>query len=119
MDQDCIFCKIVEEKIPSTKINESKNFIAILDMAPQTEGHTLIIPKEHFKTILDFPQDLSKEFLQFTKETSKKLMEKYNSEGFNLVVNTFESAGQIVDHFHLHILPRKNNDGYNLSLKKN
>lgn len=118
MNQDCIFCGIVEGKIPSTKINESKNFIAILDTAPQIKGHLLIISKKHFKTILDFPQNLSEEFLEFTKETSKKLMEKYNSDGFNLIVNTFKSAGQIVDHFHAHILPRKKDDEHSLSLKK-
>ena len=116
--KECIFCKIVEDKIPSTRINESQNFIAILDVAPQTEGHTLIITKKHFKTILDLPENLSNEFLQFAKETSKKLKEKYNSEGFNIIINTFKEAGQIVDHFHIHILPRKKGDEYSLSLNK-
>lgn len=117
--KDCIFCKIIEDKISSTKINESENFIAIYDAAPQIEGHTLIIPKKHFKTILNLPENFSNELLQFTKETSKKLMEKYHAEGFNLIINTNKSAGQIVDHFHLHILPRKKDDGMNLSLNKN
>lgn len=115
--KDCIFCKIVEDKISSTKINESENFIAIFDTAPQVEGHTLIVSKKHFETILNLPENFSNEFLQFIKETSKKLIKKYNAEGFNLIINTNKSAGQIVDHFHLHILPRKKGDGMNLSLK--
>lgn len=118
MKDDCIFCKIIRGEISSTKVNESENFIAILDVAPQVEKHTLVIPKKHCTTILDLEKNLSEEFLTFTKETSKKLMNKTKSQGFNLVVNTFRPAGQIVDHFHAHILPRKKDDGYNLSLNK-
>jgi histidine triad (HIT) family protein len=118
MDQDCIFCKIVEEKSPSKKIYENNNFIAILEITPQVEGHTLIIPKKHYKTILDLPNELGNDLIDFIKKTNSILKEKYNSKGFNIIINTSKEAGQIIDHLHIHILPRKKDDGHSLSLKK-
>jgi histidine triad (HIT) family protein len=117
MNQDCIFCKIVEGKSPSTKIYEDNNFIALLEIAHQTEGHTLIITKKHYKTIIDLPNDLGNNLIEFIKKTYSILKEKYNSDGFNIIVNTSKEAGQIIDHLHIHILPRKKDDGYSLSLK--
>lgn len=118
MVDECVFCRIAKGEIPSTKINETDNFFAFLDVAPLVEGHTLIIPKKHFKTILDLPNSLAPELMDFIKKTSLKLMKEYNVEGFNLINNAFSSAGQIVDHVHFHILPRKKDDGYFLSLGK-
>jgi len=115
---DCIFCKIVKGEIPSEKILENENFLAFLDIHPEVEGHTLVVPKEHFETILDFDSSLSKELIDFIKEVYEILNKKFNSTGFNLVQNNFKSAGQIVDHIHFHILPRRENDGRVLSLKK-
>lgn len=118
MKENCIFCKIAEGKIPAERIYENKNFFSIPDAHPQTKGHSLIISKNHFETILDFPEKMGAEFLEGVKKTYKELNKNNNYDGFNLVVNTFRSAGQIVDHFHLHIFPRKSNDGLNLNLNK-
>lgn len=117
MTDECIFCRIVKQNSEKF-INENDDFIAVLDIAPQIEGHTLIIPRKHFTTILDLPSDFGLSFLKFVKETSEILMNKYNSDGFNLAVNTNRSAGQIVDHFHMHIFPRRKNDGYHLSIRE-
>lgn len=108
---ECIFCKIAQGKIPAKKVAESNNFVAILDANPKTEGHTLIIPKKHFVTLLDIPNKLGEEFLKFTKDVAEHLMEKKKGDGFNLLMNNLEVAGQVVMHAHIHIIPRNDGDG--------
>jgi len=105
--KDCIFCKIVSGEIPSEKIYENDNFFSIPDANQQIEGHSLVISKKHFQTILDLPSTLGTELLDCIKETALKLIDEHKSDGFNLVQNNFESAGQLVKHIHFHILPRK------------
>ncbi len=107
MKKDCIFCKIANGGIPRETIYENDNFFSISDANQQIDGHSLVISKKHFETILDLPSTLGTELLDCIKKTSLILIEKYNAEGFNLVNNNFECAGQAVKHFHLHILPRR------------
>jgi len=114
--EDCIFCKIVKGEIPSEKVYEDDNFIGILDINPESEGHTLIFPKKHFKTILDTPSSLGNEFFDAIKKVSLKLIEDGKAEGFNIVFNVYELAGQEINHVHAHIIPRKENDGCKLKL---
>ena len=111
MSKDCIFCKIAKGEIKSNKICENDNFFSIPDANPKAEGHTLVISKNHYKTTLDMPSSLGLELLDCIKETAFKLMKKYDSDGFNIVSNNFESAGQVIHHVHFHILPRKKGDG--------
>jgi histidine triad (HIT) family protein len=113
---DCIFCKIIKEEIPSEKVYEDDNFIGILDANPEMKEHTLIISKKHFKTILDMPSSLGNELLDAVKKIALKLIDKGKAEGFNLIVNTYKLAGQEVDHVHAHILPRKKGDGMKLKM---
>ena len=113
-EKNCIFCKIIRDKVKAIKIAESNNFIAMLDAHPQTEGHTLIIPKKHFVTLLDLPNKLGEELLAFTKKVASKILEEKKGDGFNIVMNNLEPAGQIVKHAHIHILPRKEGDGFKI-----
>lgn len=107
MTKDCIFCKIANGEIPiEKKIYENDNFFSIPDANQQTEGHSLIISKRHFETFLDIPSTLGTELTDCIKKTAMRLIEKHKSEGFNIVNNNFEVAGQVVKHFHIHILPR-------------
>jgi len=110
MEKNCIFCKIAKAEVPCEKIYENDNFFSIPDANPKIKGHSLIISKKHFETCLDFPSNLGTEFLDCVKKTALKLMKKYGAEGFNIVNNNFECAGQVVNHFHVHILPRKKGD---------
>ena len=111
MEKDCIFCKIAKGEIPiEKKIYENKSFFSIPDANPVVEGHSLVISKKHFETILDLPDSLGPELLDCVKKTSSKLIKKYKSDGFNVVNNNYESAGQVVKHIHFHILPRKKGD---------
>lgn len=114
--EDCIFCKIAKGEIPSEKVYEDDNFLSILDITPETIGHTLVIPKKHFKTILDVPTSLGNEFLEAIKNTTLKLIKTHKAEGFNIVFNNYKIAGQEVDHVHAHILLRKKEDGMKLKM---
>ncbi len=113
MEEDCIFCKIVNGEIPVIRVYENSNFFSIPDVNPKIEGHSLVISKKHFENILDLPSITGKELLDCIKNTSVILMKKYNAQGVNIINNNFEVAGQIIKHFHLHILPRKRGDGLN------
>ena len=110
-NSNCIFCKIVKGEVPCHKVWEDEKFLAFLDMNPVGEGHTLIIPKKHFNTFLDTDQECASEFLCFLQETGKILLRKYDSAGFNVILNNGKSSGQVVEHVHFHILPRKDGDG--------
>ncbi len=109
-EQNCVFCKIVRNEIPAAKIAESNSFIAISDAHPKTDGHTLIIAKKHFVTLLDIPNTMGKELLEFTKKVSFQILDEKKGDGFNIIMNNLEPAGQVVKHAHIHIIPRKEND---------
>lgn len=110
-NSDCVFCKIARKEIKVPFIEENENFFAIRDANPRAEGHSLIIPKKHFTTLLDLPDSLGKDMLFITKKVASDLLEGKKGEGFNLIMNNLEAAGQIVKHAHIHIIPRKGNDG--------
>ena len=82
-----------------------------MDINPKSEGHTLIIPKKHFVTLLDIPNVLGQEMLELTKKVSSKILDEKKGDGFNVVMNNLSCAGQVVMHAHLHIIPRKEGDG--------
>ena len=107
---NCVFCKIANEN-SEKKIYENGNFFSISDKNPIIEGHSLVIPKKHFETVLDLPNSLGPELLDCIKNTSLKLIKEKKADGFNVINNTFKAAGQLVNHVHFHIIPRKENDG--------
>lgn len=116
--KECIFCKIARGEIKNEFIYENDNFFSIKDIEPQVPGHSLVISKKHFETILDLPESLAPELFDAIKKTAIKLLQEENAEGFNIANNNFESAGQVVNHVHFHILPRKKKDGLSLNLRK-
>jgi histidine triad (HIT) family protein len=109
--EDCIFCKIANHKLSADITYEDDNFIAFLDKTPRTKGHTLIIPKKHFRNILDLPVSMGNELLEAIKKVSLKLIEDKKADGVNVLNNNEPSAGQVVFHTHIHIIPRKKGDG--------
>ena len=104
---DCIFCKIVEGKIPSLKIYEDDVILAFLDINPDSNGHTLIIPKKHYKDINDIDEKTLCHIYSKAKDIMKLLEEKLNADGFSLLQNN--GSVQEVKHYHLHIKPYYNN----------
>ena len=100
---DCIFCKILNDEIPSKKIYEDDKVIAILDVNPVVDGHTLIIPKKHVEDYTKLDKDLLIHIYDVANKLTKDIMNKLNSKGMTFTVNYGDS--QLVKHFHLHLLP--------------
>jgi histidine triad (HIT) family protein len=115
-ENECIFCKIARKEVPSEIILETRNFIAVPDIRPRVKGHTLIITKKHYSTLIDMPESLGSELLDVVKKLFEKKAKEEGAEGFNLVVNNFPAAGQIIHHVHFHLLPRKSRDGKKMDL---
>ena len=111
---DCIFCKIVRGELPCYKIYEDNETLAFLDRNPVNPGHTLLIPKKHSETILDTNDETLKKLIIITRKISKAIFESMKLEGFNIGINQFKIAGQVVPHLHIHIMPRHKNDGIKL-----
>ena len=109
--EDCIFCKIANGEIPSRTVYEDEDFRAILDMGPATQGHTLILPKEHAKDLFELPRETAEKIIPVAQKVACVLTTKLDCQGINLVQNNGEVAGQTVKHFHLHVIPRYVNDG--------
>lgn len=109
-ENKCIFCKISRGDISSERIYENKSFFSIYDQNQEVNGHALIISKEHYPNILDVPNEFGEDMMECIKETFKIIKSKYLATGFNVLGNNGKVSGQLIDHFHIHILPRKDSD---------
>lgn len=113
-ETNCIFCKIIAGEIPSNTIYEDEEFKVILDASPATKGHALILPKNHCADIYEIEEDVAARVMKLAKKLACHMTETLRCDGFNLVQNNHEIAGQTVFHFHMHLIPRyknaKNND---------
>lgn len=116
-EEDCIFCKIANGEIPSKTLYEDEAFRVILDLGPATKGHALILPKEHFANLYELPEDTAADAMMLAKKMAARMRERLQCDGFNLVQNNGESAGQTVMHFHIHLIPRYENDGQKIGWK--
>ena len=110
-DDNCIFCKIANGEIPSKTLYEDEHFRVILDLGPATKGHALILPKEHFANLYELPEETAGEVMKLAKKMVTKMTDRLGCEGFNLVQNNGDLAGQTVFHFHMHMIPRYQADG--------
>ncbi len=115
----CIFCKIISGEIPSYKVYEDDYFLAFLDISQTTYGHTLIIPKEHYANLLEMPDELLDKLMIVVKKVAKGVKIVTKCEGFNVLNNNGEVAGQSVQHFHIHIIPRYPNDSFKIIPSEN
>jgi histidine triad (HIT) family protein len=106
MDSNCIFCKLANGVFPTNFIYEDEDFKVILDANPATKGHSLILPKKHFKNILDADEEILKKALPLAKKLSNKLIDVLKCDGVNVLQNNNEAAGQAVFHLHIHLIPR-------------
>ena len=108
--ENCIFCKIVQKDIPGKIIYEDDVCLAFLDLSQTADGHTLVIPKKHCKNILEVDDDTLAHLIVVTKKLANKIVKNLNANGVNILTNANEIAGQTVMHFHIHIIPRYNQD---------
>ncbi|MCR5214544.1 MAG: HIT family protein [Eubacterium sp.] len=111
IDDNCIFCKLANGVFPTNKIYEDDDFTVILDAAPANMGHALIIPKQHYANIFELDPELMKKALPLAKKVAEALKEELEYDGINIVQNNGSAAGQTVFHFHMHVIPRYDNDG--------
>ena len=109
-DSNCIFCKIANGEIPSTTLYEDEDFRVILDLGPATRGHALLLPKNHFANLFELDDETAQKAILVAKKMAGKMKEALGADGFNLVQNNGEAAGQTVFHFHMHLIPRYEND---------
>lgn len=107
---DCIFCKIAGGEIPAATLYEDEEFRVILDLGPASRGHALIIPKAHAANIYELPDELAGKAMILAKKMAAKMTETLKCDGFNIVQNNGEVAGQTVFHFHMHLIPRYKGD---------
>ena len=116
-DENCIFCKIANGEIPSSTVYEDEEFRAILDLGPASKGHTLILPKEHFRDLTELPEDWCGKARFLAGRIGSAMKKELGAAGFNGVQNNGTEAGQTVFHFHVHVIPRKTKDGVGLLWK--
>ena len=108
-DENCIFCKIANGEIPSSTVYEDEEFRAILDLGPASKGHTLILPKEHFRDLTELPENWCGKALFLAGRIGSAMKKELGAAGFNVVQNNGTEAGQTVFHFHVHVIPRYEN----------
>ncbi|MFA9376861.1 MAG: HIT family protein [Lachnotalea sp.] len=113
-ETNCIFCRISNGEIQSATIYEDETFRVILDLGPATKGHALILPKNHYANIYELDEETTASAFILAKKMITKMTEVLGCDGFNIIQNNGSAAGQTVFHFHIHLIPRYEND--NLSL---
>lgn len=103
---DCLFCKIVAGDIPASKVYEDEHILAFLDISQTTPGHTLVIPKKHYRNILDLDPQVAQDLFGQVPALARRLKNAVGAQGINVLNNSEEAAGQTVFHTHVHLLPR-------------
>jgi len=116
----CVFCEIIKGNIPSKKIWEDEDAIAILDISQTTKGHSLVIPKKHYENVLQMPAEEFADLMKKVRKSAIDITTNLNAKGCNILINTNEAAGQSVPHAHVHIIPRyAESDSISIQFKEN
>lgn len=113
--ENCIFCRIANGEIPSATLYEDEDFRVILDLGPASKGHALILPKTHAANLYELSDELAGKAMILAKKMAGKMTAALKCDGFNIVQNNGEAAGQTVFHFHMHLIPRYQGDGVGLT----
>ncbi|MFA5830260.1 MAG: HIT family protein [Candidatus Paceibacterota bacterium] len=108
---DCVFCKIIRGEIPSTKVYEDEETFAFFSISPNNQGHTLVIPKKHFRNLMDMDEPTVSSLALVTQKITRGVYNGIKADGVNIIMNNEAPAGQAVFHAHIHVIPRFKNDG--------
>ncbi|MBI2650615.1 HIT family protein [Candidatus Woesearchaeota archaeon] len=108
--EDCIFCKIVDGKIPAARVYEDDKVISFLDIMPANKGHCLVVPKKHSQTLIEMNEDDLVATINAAKKIARALSLSFGNGSFNIVMNNGKEAGQVVNHAHIHLIPRFQKD---------
>ena len=118
--KDCLFCQIIEHQIASKVIFENEYNMAFLDIYPVSKGHTIVIPKNHYPNLEEIPDEELSRLYKDTKKVASFIRQKLNVDGYNILQNNFKAAGQVINHFHVHIIPRSENDArFSMKIPRN
>ena len=110
-ESECIFCRIVNGDIPCARVYEDDAVLAFLDLGPMTRGHTLVVPRKHCESLLDFPAEEAPALISALQKVGSAVMRAVGAQGFHVLQNNFPAAGQTVFHLHWHVIPRTEGDG--------
>ena len=116
-DDHCIFCKLANGEIPTATLYEDEDFRVILDASPAAKGHALILPKQHYANLYELDDSVASKVLVLAKKMITKMTDILGCDGYNIVQNNGEAAGQTVFHFHMHLIPRSKGDEVGLGWK--
>lgn len=108
---DCLFCRIIEKEVPAAEVYEDDHVLAVLDVHPRAPGHTLVLPKVHAESLLNLPEEEIAPVFRAVRAVTEKLGRTLSPDGFTIGINHGKTAGQEVEHLHIHIIPRWLNDG--------
>lgn len=111
IDDNCIFCKLANGKIPTNSIYEDEDFNVIMDADPASRGHCIILPKTHAANLYELPEEYCEKIFSVAKKCGSVLRDTLHCDGLNVLQNNGETAGQTVFHLHVHLLPRYQEDG--------
>lgn len=117
MSDDCLFCQMIDERIDSYTVFENEYAYAFLDINPVTEGHTLVIPKEHAETVMDISTDMVGPFFEAVQRVAAGIEAELEPAGINLLQSNGETAGQEIEHAHVHVVPRYEDDEVSIGFK--
>lgn len=116
--ENCVFCKIAAGEIPSATLYEDEDFRVILDIEPASKGHALILPKNHYTDLYELPDELAAKVFVLARKMVTALRDVLECDGYNVVQNNGEAAGQTVFHFHMHLIPRYKGDTVKIGWKQ-
>lgn len=118
--KDCIFCKISLHLINANVIYEDDDVMAFLDVNPVTYGHTLVISKKHYDNFLSCPKETMHKMMNVAQRIGQVAIKELKAKGVNILTNCYEAAGQTVNHFHIHVIPRyEATEGFQITMKGN
>jgi histidine triad (HIT) family protein len=109
-DPDCIFCKIVAGELPSQLVDEDERTIAFMDISPATRGHALVVPRRHSRDLLEIEADDLEATIDAAQRLARRVQEQLGADGINLLNSCGSAAWQTVFHFHIHVIPRYDDD---------
>ena len=110
--EDCIFCKIARGEIPCARLYEDDRVLAFLDINPVAPGHALVMTKGHFPTVFETPEEDLAACIRAVKKVAGMVFRAVGAEGMNILQNNHRASGQLVDHLHFHLIPRRRGDGF-------
>ena len=120
MKEKDIFCRIVDGEIPCHKLYEDDDVLAFLDISQVTKGHALVIPKKHYDNFLSVPHEEMHKVMDVAQRIGQIAIKFLGAKGVNILTNCYEAAGQTVNHFHVHVIPRyEEKEGFHLEMKNN